>query len=60
MLTPRWMLLVPRTQHMYLGVGVNALGFIGALLARGDEAMLAIKTAGPMTVLRGVTFQREL
>jgi ATP adenylyltransferase len=54
------MLLVPRTQHMYLGVGVNALGFIGALLARGDEAMLAIKTAGPMTVLRGVTFQREL
>jgi ATP adenylyltransferase/5',5'''-P-1,P-4-tetraphosphate phosphorylase II len=54
------MLLVPRTQHTYLGVGVNALGYIGALLARGDEVMGAIKTAGPMTVLRGVGVPQEL
>lgn len=59
-LSPRWMLVVPRSQHEFLGVGVNGLGFLGALLARGDDVLGGIRNAGPVAVLRGVGLPVQL
>lgn len=59
LLTPRWMLLVPRSQRMYGGVDVNAMGFIGCLLVRGPDARRTMETSTPLGILRGVTFPRH-
>jgi ATP adenylyltransferase len=54
LVTRRWMLLVPRLREEALGVAVNALGFVGALLVRSEEQLARVRAAGPLAILRGV------
>lgn len=51
LLTPRWMMVVPRARGEWRGVSVNALAFAGLLLARGD-ARAVLEARGPLDVLR--------
>jgi sulfate adenylyltransferase (ADP) / ATP adenylyltransferase len=51
LVTRRWMLLVPRRRERFEGVEVNALGYAGALLARGPEQLERLREVGPMRVL---------
>ncbi len=53
LLTRRWMMVVPRTRERWGPVSVNAVGFAGLLLARGDAGE-ALSEAGPLTALRTV------
>ncbi len=52
LLTRRWMMIVSRTRHAYAGIPVNALGYAGSLLAKNEEQLQFLRTAGPLTVLR--------
>lgn len=52
LVTPRWMLLVPRSAECVEGIAVNALGFAGSLFVRDEAQMRTIAELGPMTVLR--------
>jgi ATP adenylyltransferase len=54
LVTPRWMLLVPRSRECFDSLTVNALGFAGSLFARTREQMERIREYGPMNVLRAV------
>ncbi|MGF6899177.1 ATP adenylyltransferase family protein [Paraburkholderia sp. GAS348] len=54
LVTPRWMLLVPRSSERVEGISVNALGFAGSLFVRDAAQMQAIERLGPMTVLQRV------
>jgi ATP adenylyltransferase len=45
------MWLVPRGRADYQGMGVNALGYAGALLVRDDEQLRTLETLGPMKLL---------
>ncbi|NEP54693.1 MAG: phosphorylase, partial [Moorea sp. SIO3C2] len=52
--TKQWMLLLPRSQADFQSIGVNSLGFAGALLVRNQEQMKRLKDHGPMTILQNV------
>jgi ATP adenylyltransferase len=52
--TRRWMLLVARARGACEGIEVNALGFAGALLARGEEELARIRALGPFALLHRV------
>lgn len=56
--TTRWMMIVPRTKSVFGNglVNINGFGFIGFMLARNESVMAPIRSAGPVTVLQGVTF----
>lgn len=51
LLTRRWMLLVPRRRAGWAGVGVNALGFAGALLVQDSEQLERVRVEEPMRIL---------
>lgn len=53
LMTRRWMMVVPRTRERWGEVSVNAVGFAGLLLARGDAGE-ALTREGPLTALRVV------
>ncbi|CAM9660913.1 unnamed protein product [Ectocarpus sp. 12 AP-2014] len=61
-LTPRWLMLVPRSRREWGGIDVNGMGFLGALLVRdkafaGEGAGVAsVREHGALAVLEGVTF----
>ncbi|CBN77659.1 Ap4A phosphorylase II [Ectocarpus siliculosus] len=61
-LTPRWLMLVPRSRREWGGIDVNGMGFLGALLVRdkafaGEGAGVAsVREPGALAVLEGVTF----
>jgi ATP adenylyltransferase len=59
LITPRWMLLVPRSAERVDGVAVNALGFAGSLFVRDAAQMDVIERLGPMTVLRRVAIAAD-
>ena len=52
LVTPRWMLLVPRSAERVEGISVNALGFAGSLFVRDATQMQVVKRLGPMTMLQ--------
>lgn len=54
LITPRWMLLVPRSSERVEGISVNALGFAGSLFVRDAAQMQVIKRLGPMSMLQRV------
>ena len=54
LLTRDWMLFVPRRRASWNDVGVNALGFAGALMVSGRERLERIQQAGPLAVLSEV------
>ena len=53
-MTHDWLMAVPRTQREYLGVDVNGMGFLGALLAKDDDVAGVIKRLGPFSIVKGV------
>ena len=55
LLTPRWMMLVPRTRAAVAGIGINALAFAGALLLHDSAQLSTLKSLGVQEVLRTVT-----
>jgi ATP adenylyltransferase len=59
LLTPKWMLLVPRSAEQVDGIAVNALGFAGSLFVKTAQDMEAVRAMGPMTLLRRVGLPRE-
>lgn len=65
LLTTRWLMVVPRSRRDWGGIDVNGMGFFGALLVRekafgGEGAGVeAVRGPGPLTVLKGVTFQKN-
>lgn len=58
LLTPRWMLMVPRTTECVEGISINALGFAGSLVIRDAGQMDTIRQLGPLDVLRRVARER--
>ncbi|HYW92934.1 MAG TPA: DUF4922 domain-containing protein [Gammaproteobacteria bacterium] len=52
--TRRWLWLVPRRRAAFDGIGVNALGFAGALLVRDTDQLERLRRHGPLRVLREV------
>lgn len=54
LLTPRWMLLVPRTTECAESISINALGFAGSLVVRDAGQLETIRRLGPLEVLRRV------
>jgi sulfate adenylyltransferase (ADP) / ATP adenylyltransferase len=59
LLTPHWMLLVPRTAEHAQGISVNALGFAGSLFVRDAAQMETVRRIGPMTLLERVGIPRD-
>lgn len=55
LMTPDWMMLVRRSRGAHEGLGVNALGFAGTLLVRGEEELRRLREMGPLALLRAVT-----
>jgi len=55
LMTPDWMMLVRRGRSAHEGLGVNALGFAGTLLVRGEEELQRLRAMGPLTLLRAVS-----
>jgi len=51
LVTREWMLVMPRRLEFFKSISVNALGFAGAMLVKGDEQMSAMRECGPMRVL---------
>jgi ATP adenylyltransferase len=58
LVTPKWMLLVPRSTEQVEGIAVNSLGFAGSLFVRNAQEMAAIRAIGPMTLLSRVGLPR--
>jgi sulfate adenylyltransferase (ADP) / ATP adenylyltransferase len=58
LLTPHWMLLVPRTAEHAQCISVNALGFAGSLFVRDCAQMETVRRIGPMTLLERVAIPR--
>ncbi|HXV62655.1 MAG TPA: phosphorylase [Vicinamibacteria bacterium] len=54
LITSRWLCVVPRTRESWRSISVNALGFAGALLARNDSELAAIRQVGPFSILEQV------
>jgi ATP adenylyltransferase len=52
LVTPEWMLLVPRSREHFRSISINALGFAGALLVWDEEQLRALREAGPFAALR--------
>lgn len=58
LVTPGWMLLVPRSAEKADGIAVNSLGFAGSLFVRDAQQLEAVRQIGPMTLLRRVGLPR--
>lgn len=52
LLTPRWLMVVRRSQECFEGISVNALGFAGSLLVSDAEARRRVMEVGPGEVLK--------
>lgn len=57
--TRTWMMLVPRSQEFYGSISVNALGFVGGLLARTEHDRETIEQEGPLHILQRVSFSKK-
>jgi ATP adenylyltransferase len=55
--TSNLILVVPRQSRQTTdGIEVNSVGFVGSFLVRNEAQAVAIRTAGPFNILKGVTF----
>jgi len=54
LVTPKWLLLAPRSREHFDHISVNALGFAGALLVRRQQEVENLRRRGPLAVLRSV------
>lgn len=54
LMTRNWMLLVPRKQETFQSIGINSLGFAGALLVKNQEELQLVKDYNPLDILASV------
>lgn len=54
LMTREWMLIVPRKQERFGSIGINSLGFAGALLVRNQEELQQVKQHKPLDILTAV------
>jgi sulfate adenylyltransferase (ADP) / ATP adenylyltransferase len=59
LVTRQWLLLVPRSQELFEGISINALGFAGALLVKNTAQLALLRKHGPMTALERVALPRK-
>lgn len=55
LITPTFILLIPRSRPSFEAIPVNALGFAGSFFVPDPEGFIAIRRIGPMELLRQVT-----
>lgn len=56
-LSPSWMLVVPRTKDKYDNdIPINSLGFIGCLITKQAEKIKVISDESPWKILQSVSF----
>ena len=60
LMTRHWMLLVPRYQEKYQSIGINSLGFAGALLVKNQEELQLVKEQTPLKILMAVAKEKRL
>ncbi len=53
-----WMLIVPRSQPGYQDIGVNSLGFAGAMLVSYREQLDFVKEYQPLNILKAVAMTK--
>lgn len=54
LVTPRWLMVVPRSGEFSHGLSINSVGFAGGLLVRNQEQLETVKRVGPFAILRDV------
>lgn len=54
-LTPTWMMVVPRCAERWEGLGANGIGFAGYLLISGVEDLARLRAMGPTALLGQLT-----
>ena len=59
LMTRHWMLLVPRHQEKYQSIGINSLGFAGALLVKNQEELQLVKEQTPLKILTAVAKEKR-
>jgi ATP adenylyltransferase len=59
LVTREWMMIVLRSQEGFQGMGVNALGFAGALLVADAEQLAQLKALSPLQLLEAVAVRSE-
>jgi len=57
LVTPDWMLVVPRRLEHAGPISVNALGYAGSLFARDAVELELIRRKGPLRILAEVGFR---
>ena len=55
LLTPEWVLAVPRTREHFAAISLNALAFAGSLLVRETTQLQRLRSAGPLAALTAVS-----
>ncbi|MCU0548324.1 MAG: phosphorylase [Leptolyngbya sp. Prado105] len=58
--TREWMLIVPRSQAGFNGIGVNSLAFAGALLVPNAEKLEILKQLRPLNFLKNVAMMSSI
>jgi ATP adenylyltransferase len=58
--TKEWMLVVPRTAEEFQGIGINSLGFAGAILVRDRSSLKILKKYNPLKLLENVAQPRKM
>jgi ATP adenylyltransferase len=58
--TREWMLIVPRSQAGFGGIGVNSLAFAGALLVQNPEQLETLKQLRPLNFLKNVAVMSSI
>ncbi|KAK8791033.1 hypothetical protein WA158_005664 [Blastocystis sp. Blastoise] len=59
LLTPKYMIIVPRSIDSYEGVNVNSLGFIGSLVVNNEKNNQVLEDEGPLHILKHVSIPKE-
>lgn len=54
LMTRNWMMIIPRSRESFQSIGINAVGFAGALLVRNAEQLQLLKEIRPLTLLKNV------
>ncbi|MFP4134289.1 MAG: ATP adenylyltransferase family protein [Halothece sp.] len=54
LMTREWMLIVPRKQEKFHSIGINSLGFAGAILVKNQAELQLVKQTSPLAVLASV------
>ncbi|GFE70740.1 phosphorylase [Chroococcus sp. FPU101] len=54
LITRDWMMIILRNRDSFLSIGVNSVGFAGALLVRNAEQLQLLKEIRPLNLLKNV------